>query len=166
MRRQTLANLVKTNDGTKIRPMTDSESRLFLTLMFQQDVVGTPEELRAGLVEKFGKDAEIFQLSVMLQRLEYARPIQSYSLHSILFVCDISDRVGVVVQWAYTLFEETRKAGQVVDMKLLADLFPNGFPTSSGYEEVWDEQKIGGANWLDLPEAFHVADETVTDDAS
>jgi hypothetical protein len=87
-------------------------------------------------------------------RLAQHAPDMQFDLNVILMTLLLSDRVGVVVMWAYTLVMETRKGG-LINMGRLASLFPVGFPTEDGYHDFWEGQKtregVHGDNMLDHP---------------
>ena len=153
MRLKTLA----TTPSEMTRPMSKEESKTFISLMMTPDVI-VPA---SGLEEALGEDAmKIFAIAVLVKRLVHAK-VQDYSINTIMFAASLATNPGIVVMWAYTIFEQTRKHG-LYDMTALSMDFPMGFPTDDGYHRLWDEQKLsaearkGGFNdnWLDTVEAW------------
>lgn len=154
MRLKTLA----TTPSEMTRPMTKEESETFITLMMMSDVIVPSDRLEEALGEEAMK---IFAVAVLVKRLVHAKVAQEYSINTIMFAASLCTNPGIVVMWAYTIFEQTRKHG-LYDMTALSMDFPMGFPTEDGYHRLWDEQKLSaeqrgnsfGDNWLDTVEAW------------
>ena len=120
MRLNTLAHL----DGSHLGAMSLDDTDLFVQLLLSKEEIMTVGEVRA----KLGADATMFELAVLLKRLEVADAEQRYSLQAIFMATALAPNVAGVVMWAYTLFEESKRDG-IVTMERLAKLFPVGFPT-------------------------------------
>jgi hypothetical protein len=144
----TLAN----TPPSMIEPMTEQDSVAFFGLFQMEEKIGSAKEIR----DHFKEDASIFQLDVMLRRLEAAPPELQFCAQTVLMATQLAPNVGSIVMWAYTLVRETQLNG-VVTMSVLADLFPDGFPTEEGYSRMWAQQKNykgAGDNWLDTKDAW------------
>lgn len=145
-----LDTLVQT-PSSMVAEMSVETLGLFIGLARSEELIASAHEIRLELMA----DASIFQVAVMLGRLEQAPNLQ-FSLQTILMTLELSHNVASVVMWAYTLVEETRRGG-VVTLERFSRLFREGFPTEQGYSHFWAQQKhYRGAsdNWLDTAEAW------------
>lgn len=132
--------------GCEVRPMTEDESKVFLTLMMSEgtDAITNFDE---GLREK-----EVFPYMVLVKRLEaYKKLSPKMEINTaVQILCGLlSDRPGTSVLWAYTLNEIFVKIGKEVTIEDWINEFPDGVPTESAYEKAWNSQKNGGANFID-----------------
>jgi hypothetical protein len=145
----------------KLRPMTTSESEMFLRL-----VLGgvTDDVLPLDFFDTELGDPETlpFVLRVIVERL---RPTGlSYSPRAILFAASLCDRPGTAVLWAYALFKASRDGSP----KTLSDLtaapdaiFATGVPTEDALRALWEAQKDRNAplsNSLDAAETWAIGD--------
>jgi hypothetical protein len=105
--------------------------------------------------------ADNFQVAVMTSRLAAMRPDLKFSVHLVVMLASISDRVGVVVCWAYTLVDFHRRHNRPMRVADWCEVFEDGLPTESEMHRLWDQQKVvrerGGSDnliddrdvWLD-----------------
>lgn len=122
-------------------PMSKAQTESFIMLNLAPPAEPVPgPELLDALRKEFGdKMATLFEMQVLVGRL--ALTDQSYDPRTVVMCLMLTDRVGVAVQWAYYLYEETRLRGRPLRAADLAEDFPMGFPTSEGYSTAWDGQK-------------------------
>lgn len=135
MRLPTLKSVPESKRG----PMSKEETKAMISLLMTGDsepVSGA--KLLATLREHYPEAAEIFEVKVMVSRLESTD--QLYRPECVMMCVVLTDRVGDAVQWAYYLYEETRLRGPLTLHDMVND-FPMGFPTRDGYQAAWDAQK-------------------------
>jgi hypothetical protein len=132
--------------GCEVRPMTEDESRVLVTLLMTRD---------SGTITKFDadlRDKDVFPYLVLVGRLEAFKKL-SPKLDidmPVQILCGLlCDRPGNSVMWAYTLNEMFVKLGKKVTMGDWIEEFPNGVPTEGAYEKTWEAQKNRGANFID-----------------
>lgn len=158
-----LKNLFDTSRA-QVGPMTESQSKLFVSLMFAEKAPEnaalnsmTVDELLAFAKQEGAMD--VFVFAVFAQRLKAAK-IENvrYSYFTVLFLASLCTTPGEAVLWAWSLFRATAKADKAIKVYDLADSFPMGFPTEEAIHEAWDAQKgepgSGIDNRLDREEAW------------
>jgi len=125
----------------KVRPMTEEESKLFITVSLLEMKGGdTLQKLEKTFLEK-----QDFLYTVMTTRLEAFKkisPTLDIGIGPKIFCTLISDRPGMVVMWAHTLNELFVKQGKQVTLSDWTMKFPYGIPTEKEYERMWDLQKV------------------------
>ena len=125
----------------KVRPMTQDESKLFLSISFMEmKGVDVLQKLDKEIREK-----QDFLYMVMTSRLEAFKevsPTLDIGIGPQMFCTMISDRPGKVVMWAHTLNELFVKHGRQVTLHDWTMSFPMGIPTEEEYERMWDLQKV------------------------
>jgi hypothetical protein len=122
--------------------MDDQESQLFITVTMAENakpVMVPADRLLEEIAKRYSDTASgLASVRIIVGRLELTD--LSYSPDVVLMLGYLSDRPGVAVAWAYTLYEETRKRGPYT-IAMLAKDFPWGFPRSEAYSAYWDAQK-------------------------
>ena len=149
------------------RPMSEEETRIFVGLMLSVQNTGLQlakgKDLEAALREYAGKEETAplpFLLAVLAKRLAVNAPEMVFDLDMIAWASVLTDRVGVSVLWAYSLYRATIKNNmQPVTLSVWAkQLHPEGPPTQDFYFKCWDAQKGERGelvdNWLDHSEAW------------
>ena len=146
--------------------MTESQSKLFINLMFAEKAPEnahltsmTVDELLAFAKQEGAMD--VFVFAIFAQRLKAAQVENvRYSYFTVLFLASLCTTPGAAVLWAWSLFRATVKGGaeKAITVYRLADSFPMGFPTDEAIHEAWDAQKgepgSGIDNRLDRSEAW------------
>lgn len=140
--------------GYKVRPMTEDESRLLLTLICAARNSKALEEM-----EKQLRETRCMSYLILTNRLEAFKngfsPTLDIDVGVKIFCALLCDRPGKVVMWAYTLNELFVKQGRKVTMEDWINEFPMGVPTEEEYSAMWELQKIkkptrlGGDNMID-----------------
>lgn len=131
--------------GCKGKPMTEDESRTFLTLMMMEMNIETGKT-KPELLAQMDKDLEgclgyqILKSRLALFKEKFSPTMQVEVLPQILCAL-MCDRPGNAVMWAYTLNEIFIKTRKPVTLKSVTDFFPWGFPTQEEYSKCWDAQK-------------------------
>lgn len=129
-------------DAEKHRPLTKEESRSFIPLTMIRDEIVPAAELDAKVRGIFGDElADSFFVQVMIKRLVAMRPDLSYSPYALVWCAVLSDRVGVAVQWTYTMVDFNRRKGHPMTIKSWVDSFPWGPPPEPEQHRIWDLQK-------------------------
>lgn len=156
-------------DASKTRPLTKDETGAFLSIMMNGDDTIVPV---ADIESAFNAiyDPAVsgsFNVQVMIKRLAAMRPDLSFSPKVVLLCAMLSDRVGVVVQWAYTLVDYERRHGKPMSFDDWVLCFPMGIPTSDEQRRIWDAQKRSADgnfsdNQLDGREPWAAAHVTLT----
>ena len=127
--------------GCQVRPMTDDESRLLLTLICAaRNGKDLPE------MEKQLRDSRCMSYLILTSRLEAFKkgfsPTLDIDVAVQIFCALLCDRPGKVVMWAYTLNEMFVKQGRKVTMEDWINEFPMGVPTEDEYSAMWELQKV------------------------
>lgn len=68
--------------------------------------------------------------------------------HVIAFLSFLVKSPGEAVMFMYAL--RVRNGKGLLNMNLIAYIFMTGFPSEEHLSHMWDEQKVGGANMLDM----------------
>ena len=111
--------------------MSREDTSTFLKLMMDSSTIKPP-----GLDSHFG-----FQVT-------YNRALSLFSevsWQAAAWIATITDRPGAAVMYLYAIRDRYPK----LTMNTIAYSFPNGFLTDESLSEMWEAQKIGGANYLD-----------------
>lgn len=128
----------------KVQPMSAAISRIFLIILTE-----TPQ----AMVD------EIFELLPATRILANRIPKESsekIDREVVAFCGCLCESPGDSVMWAYTLHLLSKKYTRVT-ISVLAEEFPEGFPTKEARELVWESQKRPGQrpdNWLDYAETW------------
>lgn len=153
-----------TND--EVRPMSEDEAKHFVAINLAQRMrpskVVSGKDLRAEFMAHYKTDALPFQLDVGISRIEACDPEGEFDLDMVMWAFGVlSDRVGVVVLWAYALSKGRQKVnGQAITLDHWArQMHPNGPPTKDAITRIWDAQKghvlgLKCDNYLDTKEAW------------
>lgn len=153
--------------NARMQQMSRSETDLFLKLTMGEmsrgsgpPEAGSPEaSLRDGLMQEMSTQ-------IIVKRIEGSTGLQweeVVSFSALAFICclEVIENPAQCVLWAYTLVYMRASEGEVVDMNLLAQWFPVGFPPADYYREMWDKQKghelkvENCDNFLDRGEWWH-----------
>lgn len=127
---------------TKRDRMTEVQTRMMIMLLLldKEETLVPATKLEEELLKLFHEDVvKSFFVQVMIKRLLLTPDTFVYSPLTLMMAMAVTPNVGTAVMWAYTIFDETRRAP--LTLTRLIDLFPMGFPTDEGYHEVWDSQK-------------------------
>jgi hypothetical protein len=158
-------SLVAVPDAQR-RPLTDEEGKGFVNLGFAErrdpGRLIPAAELRQYLGATFGVGlSDSFIVQLIVSRLEQGPPEYTYSPYAVALTAILTDRPGVAVMWAYTLFDESRKGTPLTIERFAQDLFAWGVPTDKGYHDIWDAQKGFNQtprqpfdNWLDKADVW------------
>lgn len=123
--------------GSKIRPLNEKESQLFLGICMKGNIP-FPEDMAKEL-------ESMFLYQVLKKRLDAIPQVNGLkpeiSPWLILWCSMLCDRPGIAVMWAYTLYLMWLKERREVTIMDWVDEFPMGVPLMSEYERLWDEQK-------------------------
>lgn len=127
------------------------------------DTLFLGSELEARAVELFGTElCNSFIFAVMMKRLAVMRPDLSYSPLVVLLSAILSDRVGIGIQWCYTIVDFNRRFGFPLSITEFAERFGKGLPTEDERHRLWlaqkrDRDKFSSDNQLDGREAWAAA---------
>ena len=154
------------------RPLTHDETGVLLSLLersYSSPEIVEANDLEVAITAIAPALTSNFNLSVMIKRLVAMRPDLSYSHLTILLCAMLSDRVGVAVQWAYTIMDFDRANGRPMTLSDWCKQFPMGPPTLAEQQTLWDDQKLSGRdrealgsdNKLDGREAWSKRHETL-----
>jgi hypothetical protein len=96
-----------------------------------------------------------FNFQVIAKRLDYHFK-ERIATDAIIAVCAlVSGNVGSAVMYAAAIAAMHVKLRKKIDITdMVADFFSDGFPPDSELERIWRMQKVGGANSLDMTEAW------------
>ena len=142
----TYTGLFSANGKNSTPPMSISETELFLKLTMGEmskgkgkPQPGSPEaNLREGLLRE--PIPKIISSRITWAGLPWDEVV-SFSVLAFISCLDVMENPGQCVLWAYTLLYMRASEGEVIDMNLLSQWFPNGFPSEERYSEAWDQQK-------------------------
>jgi hypothetical protein len=121
-------------DATEREPMTPSQTEMMMKLMLMP---GLPGAMLADMRQKSLAFA-IIESRLEAVDAEVAPQVQ-------VFISMKCKSPGDAVMWAYTLTVMYVNHGRQVDLGMLAEEFPMGFPTEKAASEIWDSQKQEGA---------------------
>lgn len=128
----------------KTAPMPDKTSMAFLNLSLMEKS-GIPDGMEAEIEEKS------LAYKILNQRLKVVGGSDQEITFAVkCFVTLMCDNPGKAVMWAFTLHYIRVVEKAKVDMSVLAEWFPMGFPTDQSMHEAWDAQKLATID----PEAF------------
>lgn len=120
----------------EIGPMDDEMTRIFLAV--------TMAEMKNGDVPSL---EDQFLYKVLDKRAEFIGLKLNKYIKVLLTL--LSRSPGVVVMYLYYL-KSKQHPGTELTVEQIARTFPMGFPTEKALEKLWDSQKIGGSNLLDM----------------
>ena len=128
--------------GCKVRPMTEDESKMFISLTLEE----MRDEKALGLMDRDLREKQVFPYMVLTKRLEafkkHFSPTLDIGIAPQIFCAMLSNSPGKAVMWAHTLNELHIKLGRKVTLGDWTSAFPMGIPTDEEYERVWDMQKV------------------------
>ena len=131
--------LCAVDQNTGVQQLSKEETNLFLHLTMSEMSGSNPPP---DMVEELMRQAAP---SIITSRISHAGvPWEKVvNLPALLFLStmDTMRSPGQCVMWAYTLLYMYAKYGRQVNIDLLSNVFPNGFPTLESYDEMWDKQK-------------------------
>lgn len=127
-----------------VQPMSEGETEMFLRLTMGEmrrktSGAQVPEELMVTL----RKSRTTQTITSRIEKFARCQWDEVVTFEALLFIAaqDVIENPAQCVLWAYTLLYMRAAEGEVIDMNLLAQWFPFGFPTADRYREVWDQQK-------------------------
>ena len=125
------------------RPMSKKESEMFIRLsLVERQRKKYGDAFTAEMMQELERD---FSFRVLKQRLGWAGfardTVVTPEAVLLLLTQDCIENPAQLVLWAYTLLYIHASEKEVVDINLLAQWFPYGFPTPERYHEIWDKQK-------------------------
>lgn len=136
-----------------IQAMSKGETDMFLKLAMgemgrKRSGAQVPEELLAAVNEE--RVTQI--ITSRIEKFARCKWDEVVTFEALLYVAgqDAIENPAQCVLWAYTLLYMRAAEGEVIDMNLLAQWFPFGFPTADRYREVWDQQKGHELNMADV----------------
>lgn len=133
----------------KSRQMTENEAHTYLEAAAYRADPLSPKEMRDMADHAKGDGA----MSVLFSRL--AQTGESYDLAVCAFLGAIAQTFGEAVLYAYMLARAQWDLGRTVDMATFGlEVTGMGLPSEETMRKAWEQQKIGGANWLDTPDAW------------
>ena len=145
-------------------PMGATEARLLLTFTLH-DHQAEASSFAIGEIEpeleKLIEGNAPFPTKIFISHLSNRSPETKMSVGALAFLAFVHLRnPGNAVMWAYTVHRiaETTDFKETVDLTVLTQFFPSGFPTESTMEIAWDDQKGGdaiGGNLLDISETWY-----------
>jgi hypothetical protein len=117
-------------------PMDDDTGKLFISATFQE-LAGPSSENLKDLEQECRKD---FGYNVFLDRAESLD--LKITTYAGIFIASLCQSPGEAVMWAHGLrAQQIKKNLPEIDMGVLSEIFPFGFPTREGLNSVWDNQK-------------------------
>lgn len=122
------------------RPLTPAEANMFVR--FNVSNVGVnapfPAEMEEGLEQVF-----LYQvLKKRIDHIEVATENKPDIAPIVILWCSyLSDRPGIAVMWAYTLYLIWLKYQKRITLLEWVFEFPNGVPLELEYGYLWDSQK-------------------------
>ena len=124
---------------SKCGPLSEKISKIFLSLLIL-------EKKNTEIPPDFKKQ---FMYQVLTKR---AKSISlKMNVYSTALLALLSDRPGMAVMYLYYLKSKTQDDSEVT-MATITNLFPLGFPSDDEMSKLWEKQKIGSTNMLDLIE--------------
>jgi hypothetical protein len=133
--------------GEIVRMNLKTSEKFVLCTMAEMKNIPLPEEMH----NIFAYQVLDKRLKAMIGRPDVVAPWAK------VFVSNLCDRVGTVVLYAAALGTMYKQNGfRTVDFTVLTrrHYFGNGFPTEKSLEDIWDRQKNGGGNYIDIPSAW------------
>ena len=119
---------------------------------FAQLVFADLEEKEFAEIEEIKAHVPI--AAIAAGRLEAFSPDTQFNSGQLLLIGLLTQSPGGAVMWAWTFHKLFEMKKEKITVSLLADFFPEGFPTEKGSHKVWESQKIGGSNLLDVEETW------------
>jgi hypothetical protein len=93
---------------------------------------------------------EVFNYKLVDKRAEYAGLKLTNSAK--VLICALADSPGEAVMYITALaYDQKLLKYPQLNLKRLLEIYPEGYPSQDKLRKIWEEQKIGGANLLDLP---------------
>lgn len=134
----------------KHEPMSEKTTAAFITLsMAETRGIDLGDELRG-----------VFAFQVIDKRLDHYFK-EKIATDSVIAVCAmVSGNVGSAVMYAAAIAAMHVKLRKKIDMNDMVEFFSTGFPSDSELERIWRMQKIGGANSIDMKEAWPIEEKT------
>lgn len=137
-------------DTKHIQPMDRRQSEIFFQATILEASKGK-QEFTSEIAKEFGEIGKVFY-----KRLEaYGGKA---TIGAVVVCAAMADGLpGNMVMYAHTISRLYKLDGKVVDVGVLANVFPTGFPNERGLSDVWDAQKGKGwdepvDNMLDYPD--------------
>jgi len=129
------------------RPMSDTQSRVFVTVMMLELVDNTK-----GIEDLLEAIRDTFTYKVLDKRAEFVG--LNLSTPAKIFLCCLASTPGDLVMYIYALrYWQLTNADAQVTVGLLSTVFPSGFLTAEALSSLWAKQKIklseGTQNLLD-----------------
>lgn len=120
-----------------VEPMSKSTSGVFITLtLMENKKEPIPEQLHS-----------VFQFQLFRKRGVWIG--LRATDHACAFIASLCSSPGELVMYCYALKHWQTLNSKDITIATIADIFPMGFPMNDALEDLWDQQKIGGANMLD-----------------
>jgi hypothetical protein len=131
-----LESLIDTSKDNPLPPMTKEQTEVYLMLAL-------PEMRNQAKEPAIDVDADQtpFVLKIIESRLRWAGIADKVSFGAKVFVAGLCDRPAKAVMWCYTFAHMLQLGAEKVNMKVLTNHFPMGFPTEEVQEACWDAQK-------------------------
>lgn len=116
--------------------MDEATSKTFISLNLAE-IAGFDPKMEEEISDKS------FCYKVLTKRLEAVESANEVSF-PVKTLCGavLSNTPGLAVMWAYTLHYIRVAEGKKVNMEVLTNWFPNGYPTKRAIEEAWSAQKM------------------------
>lgn len=134
-------------DTKSIVPMSRELSETFIKCTLAEAAFSHANGGKVDLLKKEMADQMGFPGKLLWSRLiSYGegKPVE-VSVGVTIVVISQCQTPGLVVLWAFTLNRLGKMTGKPVDIQVLSNTFPMGFPDEKGEDEIWDAQK--GVNW-------------------
>ena len=126
---------------SEVEPMDDKLSEIFIKMnMMEMD-----QEKSMDIILKLSGE---FLYQVIDKRSKHIG--LNLNPYVITFLMFLSRSPGTAVMYIYYIKSKYVAADIIVDMHGLTMLFPMGFPTEEELSKLWDMQKVGGNNMLDM----------------
>ena len=135
-------NYIPLHTAYPVAPLTGEQSAVMFTMLTEPE-----REMPKEVIESF-------PYKVIAKRLD-AAGVEVHT-HVIAFIAmTLANNPGQCVMYAHSLFQLYRQNG-FVDVKVLCEAYPMGFPTEAAMNESWESQKGNhpAGNWLDTAEAW------------
>jgi hypothetical protein len=133
--------------NARMTPMSRSETDLFLKLTMGEMSKGSGPPEKGSPEDKLRDELLKETITkIITSRITGStglpwEEVVSFSALAFIGCLDVIENPAQCVLWAYTLVYMRAAEGEVIDMNLLAQWFPVGFPPADYYRDVWDKQK-------------------------
>ena len=132
-----------------IVPMSKEDAMLFVNITFTEVLTNLPIFKARDWEEQPLMEKAPFLLKILLNRAGIFAHEMEMNIMVPTFLSSISKTPGEAVMWAYTLYKLWLEIGVPITMVELTNKFPQGFPSESAMEEIWNSQK-GRSNGIDV----------------